>query len=194
MFTILLDSSNRELAVGLSKDGCVLKSIIYEAWQAQSEYMIPELDKLLKEFEVKKEDIKDVVVSNGPGSYTGVRIAVTIAKVMACVLDIPLYHVSSLQILKCDKKPSICLINARSNRSYIGVYENDKCLLNDQIMENDDVLKFINDHPNYVVCGDTSYLGIEGYKSNVIVEMNSLLCFLKPIENSYALRPLYLKD
>ena len=194
MFTILLDSSNRELAVGIAKDGQVLKSIIYEAWQAQSEFMIPELDKLLKEFEVKKEDIKDVVVSNGPGSYTGVRIAITIAKVMACVLEIPLYPISSLQILKCDKKPSICVINARSNRSYIGVYENDKCLLSDQIMENDDVLAYIKEHPDYVVCGDASYLGIEGYKSNVIEEMNSLKDFLKPIENSYALRPVYLKD
>ena len=194
MFTILLDSSNRDLAVGLSKEGKLLKSIIYEAWQEQSEYMIPELDKLLKEFEVKKEDIKDVVVSVGPGSYTGVRIAITIAKVMASVLDIPLYPVSSLQILKFQNKPSICLINARSSRSYFGVYQDEVCLEKDQILTNEEVLEYIKNHPDYAVCGETSYLGIEGYKSNVIEEMNNLKDKLSPIDNSYGLRPVYLKD
>ena len=41
MYTILLDSSNTKLAVGIAKNGIVLKSTIYEAWQEQSEHMIP---------------------------------------------------------------------------------------------------------------------------------------------------------
>ena len=47
MFSILLDSSNTSLTVGLAKDDILLESISYEAWQTQSEHMIPELDKLL---------------------------------------------------------------------------------------------------------------------------------------------------
>ena len=46
MYTVLLDSSNTLLAVGLAKDDKVVASTIYEAWQEQSEHMIPELDKL----------------------------------------------------------------------------------------------------------------------------------------------------
>ena len=46
MITILLDSSNTNLSVGIARDNLLLESISYEAWQRQSEYMILELDKL----------------------------------------------------------------------------------------------------------------------------------------------------
>ena len=91
MITILLDSSNTNLSVGLAKDNLLLDYISYEAWQQQSEFMIPELDKLLKKHHVDKTDISDVIVANGPGSYTGVRIAITIAKVIATALNVKLY-------------------------------------------------------------------------------------------------------
>ncbi|MFA6675612.1 MAG: tRNA (adenosine(37)-N6)-threonylcarbamoyltransferase complex dimerization subunit type 1 TsaB, partial [Bacilli bacterium] len=99
-YTILLDSSNTSLTVGLANDDSLLDSISYEAWQTQSEHMIPELDKLMKKHQVNKDDITSVVTAIGPGSYTGVRIALTIAKTIATALKIDLYPVSSLQILK----------------------------------------------------------------------------------------------
>ena len=134
------------------------------------------------------------MVSIGPGSYTGVRIAITISKVIGVALNVPVYPVSALQILKMNKKPSICLINARSNRSYIGVYEDDKCLLQDCIMTNDEVKEYIAEHEDYAVCGNCKYLGIDGYISNIAEEMFSLLGKLKPCEDSRALKPVYLKD
>ena len=129
MYTILLDSSNTKLAVGIAKNGIVLKSIIYEAWQEQSEHMIPELNNILETFDVKREEIDSVMVAIGPGSYTGVRIAITIAKTMGYVLHIPVYPVSSLHVLKCENKPSICIVNARSKRSYVGVYQGKNTIL-----------------------------------------------------------------
>ena len=83
MFVILLDSSNTSLTVGLANENGVLDSTSYEAWQSQSEHMIPELDTLLNKHNVSYKDISDVVISIGPGSYTGVRIAITIAKTIA---------------------------------------------------------------------------------------------------------------
>ena len=119
MYTILLDSSNIKLAVGIAEGEKLLESVIYDAWQEQSEHMIPEINALLDKYNVKIEEIDSVMVAIGPGSYTGVRIAITIAKTMGVALNIKTYPVSSLQILKCGKKPSICVINARSNRSYL---------------------------------------------------------------------------
>ena len=117
MFVILLDSSNTSLTVGIANQDKVLESISYEAWQSQSEYMIPELDKLLSKYNVNYKDISSVVVSIGPGSYTGVRIAITIAKTIATATGCKLYGISSLRCQKDRKNPSICLINARSGRS-----------------------------------------------------------------------------
>lgn len=194
MYTLLLDSSNNKLAVGIASNGKVLKSVIYDAWQRQSEVMVPEIDNLLKEFEVKNEEIECVMCAIGPGSYTGVRIALTIAKVMALALNIALIPVSSLQVLKDGNNPSICLINARSNRSYFAVYEGDKVIEQDQILTNEEVKNYIEKHPDYVVCGDTKYLNVLGKETNTIEEMYSLKNSLKAIDNSFALKPVYMKD
>ena len=193
MITILLDSSNTNLSVGIARDNLLLEYISYEAWQRQSEYMIPELDKLLSKYNVSRDEIKEVMVAKGPGSYTGVRIAITIAKTIATALDAKLYAVSSLRVQKACKNPSICLINARSGRSYIGVYEGNKVLLEDQIMKNDEVLKYINDHPSYSVCGDVRYLGLEIKETNNILEMLSLKDALDEV-NPLSLKPVYMKD
>ena len=49
MITVLLDSSNTNLSVGIAKDNLLLDYISYEAWQRQSEYMIVELNKDLED-------------------------------------------------------------------------------------------------------------------------------------------------
>ncbi len=194
MISILLDSSDKDLAVGVAKDNVVIDSIQYEAWQRQSEMMITELEKILKRNNITKDDITNVICGIGPGSYTGVRISLTIAKVMAMALNIPLFTVSSLRILKDDDRPSICVINARSGRSYVGVYEKDKTILEDQIMKNDALKDYIAKHQDYVVCGDVTYLGIEGKRVNLLTQMVSLLPYLKEEKNSLGVTPVYMKD
>lgn len=194
MITVLLDSSNISLSVGIAKDNELLDFVSYDAWQQQSEYMLPELDKLLNKHGITKDMISDVIVAVGPGSYTGVRISLTIAKVMGTALNIPVYPISSLRCLKDCKKPSICLINARSNRSYFAVYADNETIVEDCIMQNDKVLEYINEHPEYSVCGVTDYLKVEGVRSNLLEQMISLKSSLTPSENVLGLKPIYLKD
>lgn len=194
MYTILLDSSNTKLAVGLSKSNELLDVICYEAWQQQSEFMVKELDTLLTKFKVKNKEIDSVMVAIGPGSFTGVRIALTIAKTLALALNLKIYPVSSLRVQKSAEKPTISLINARSSRSYIGVYQGSGILLEDRIMQNSEVLDYINSHPEYVVSGETKYLGIEGYEANTIKEMLSLKDSITPVDSSLGVKPVYLKD
>ena len=194
MINLLLDSSNIYLSVGIMKDDSLLDFTSYESWQTQSENMVPEIDNLLKKHNITRNDINGIVVAIGPGSYTGVRIALTIAKVIALALDVPIYPVSSLHILKDDDKPSICLINARSGRSYFGVYQGSKVIVADCIKQNDEVINFVNEHKDYSVCGDVKYLGFENNNTNVCQQMVSLFKDLKPCENHLGLKPIYMKD
>ena len=193
-YTLLLDSSNTDLVVGLADEDKILEVVSYDAWQTQSERMIVEIDNLLTKYQVDKNDIQDVMVAVGPGSYTGVRIAITIAKTIFVALHTNIYVVSSLNCLKSHEKPSICLINARSNRSYFAVYENEKAIVNDTVLTNDEVKKYIEEHPNYVVCGKCKYLGISAYDANIAEEMYSLKKYLEPVTNPHAIKPVYLKD
>ena len=104
MYQLLLDSANKLLVVALAKDGNVVDKTIYEAWQRQSEMMVPEIDNIMERNGVLKEDLNAVVVGIGPGSYTGIRIGLTIAKTITYMLKIPMYVVSSLSIFKDEKE------------------------------------------------------------------------------------------
>lgn len=194
MITILLDSSNTSLTVGLAKDNVLLESVSYEAWQEQSEHMIPELDKLLDKYSVQRSDIKEVVVAVGPGSYTGVRIAITIAKTIAAALGAKIYPISSLRCQKDRKNPSICIINARSGRSYFGVYEGEKIIVEDCIMTNDKVIEYINEHPDFSLCGNAQYLKLEGREPDIARGLLDLKQYVKPADNPLAVKPVYMKD
>ena len=194
MIDIYLDSSNTGMSVGIAKEDTIIDETSYEAWQRQSEVMIPELNKLLSKHNYTKDDIASVVVCIGPGSYTGVRIAITIAKTMSAVLGCPIYPISSLHALKDNDRPSICLINARSKRSYIGVYQGDICFLKDQIFTNEQVLEYIKEHPNYSICGEVDYLDLQGVNEDIIKQMVFIKKNAKPHPNPLALSPVYLKD
>ena len=192
MYQLLLDSSNKFLSVGLAKDGKVVDKISYEAWQRQSEMMVTEVDNILKRNKIDKKDLDTVIVGVGPGSYTGVRIGVTIAKTIAYALKIKLVGKSSLSLLKHMDFPTICVFNARSGRSYFGVYQGEKVIEKDCVMENEKVLAYIKKHPDYLVNGDTYQLGLESGEFDIIENLADQR--IGEEIDPFKLVPVYLKD
>lgn len=193
MYQLLLDSSNLYLSVGLAKDKKVADKIFYNAWQRQSELMVNEIDNILKRNKLDKKDLDSIVVGIGPGSYTGVRIAVTIAKTIAYALKIKVYAKSSLSLLAINDEPTICLFNARSGRSYFAVYQGLKQLEKDQVIPNEEVLKYIADHPTYKISGDTAQIGKESAEFDIIKNLANYVEDEK-VDNIFTLNPIYLKD
>ncbi len=195
MLTLMLDSSNTDLSIGISKDYNIIYKTSFACWQRQSELMIPELEKALKETSLEINDFDEIVCSIGPGSYTGIRIALTIAKTIAVMNEnIKLKCVSSLRIFGGRDKKFIALMNARSKRSYIGVYDKEKTVLEDRVLTNEEVLSFIKDHPEYEVIGEVEYLGLENNLPDVITSMNSLSEILPTTRDVLSVKPSYLKD
>ncbi len=194
MISLLIDTSNTNLAVGIAKDHSLIAEVQYEAWQRQSEFLIQEIDKLFAENNITKDDIDEIIVAKGPGSYTGVRIAMTVAKVMAFALKKPLYLVSSLEVYKAKEGRSICLMNARSKRSYVGVYSPNEVILADTIMDNEQIKIYIAAHPEYKICGDVSYLSFEGEKVNVLENLMNADIERNLCNDVLAAKPVYLKD
>lgn len=193
MYQLLLDSSNVFLSVGIAKDGKVIDKVYYEAWQRQSEMMVTEVDNILTRNKITKEELDAVVVGIGPGSYTGVRIGVTIAKTIAYALKIKIYAKSSLSLLKHVEKPTICLFNARSGRSYFAVYQGHKVIEKDCVKTNEEVLAYIKDHPDYLVNGDTYQISLESGEFDILA---NLADFNKDeeVKNVFTLNPVYLKE
>lgn len=192
-YTLILDSSNLSLTVGILKDDEILDYVSYPCFQRQSEVMIPEINNLLNKHNILPTSLSKVVTTIGPGSYTGIRIALTIAKVMATLLNIPLYPISSLEAYREVDNKCICLINARSNRSYIAIYDKDSCILKPSVLTNEEVKELINKYPDFTLVGDLKYLGLEGKETNAIITISKIFNTLKAIDPSNV-KPLYLKD
>lgn len=194
MYQLVLDSSNKYLVVGLINGDKVVDKIFYEAWQRQSEVMVQEIDSILTRNKLSRNDLDAVAVGIGPGSYTGVRIAITIAKTIGYALKIKVYAKSSLFLLKDCKNPTICVFNARSGRSYFAVYEGDKQIVEECIKTNDEVLNYVNNHPNYSVNGDVDHLGLSSGKYDIFENFVDMFKQENIVKNVFLLNPIYLKD
>ncbi|HNY74517.1 MAG TPA: tRNA (adenosine(37)-N6)-threonylcarbamoyltransferase complex dimerization subunit type 1 TsaB [Bacilli bacterium] len=195
MYSLLLDSANRDLNVGLAKDNQIIDRISYQAWQRQSELMAVEVDAILKRNNISAKDIGEVVVTIGPGSYTGIRIALTIAKTLAFALNLKIYAVSSLISQKAPHQGTISVINARSNRSYVAIYDADgQVLVEEKVWPNDELIAWIKGNADFIVSGDAKYLGIDAYQPSVLDGMLEAKKKSVPVENILTLKPVYLKD
>ena len=194
MISLLLDSSNIKLGVAIAIDDKIIDFKYYDAWQRQSEYMMSEIKALLNKNSIDPKDVNEIISTRGPGSYTGVRISLTIAKIWGFCRDINVFAISSLQVLKKNNEISVCVINARSMRSYIGIYEGNKVILEDTIYTNEEVKKLLDENPSYVLCGETSYLKREGFETNIFEQMLSIKKDSKPVSEILSLKPIYLKN
>lgn len=195
MYSLLLDSSNTKLAVGIAKDDILLDKIYYDAWQRQSEFMIQEINNILSRNKILPSQINEIIVTDGPGSYTGVRISLTIAKVVGVLNEnVKIYLLSSLEILKDKNNLSICLMNARSNRSYVGIYKDNEVILNDCVLENKNVEKLIEKYKNISICGETEYLGLKSCKYDIFNNMLDIKKHKDPVKDVLKIKAVYLKD
>ena len=90
--------------------------------------VMPAIEQLLNDCDMKPTDLDKIVVAKGPGSYTGVRIGVTIAKTLAWTLNIPLVGISSLEVLAASVEDILHgfvspLFDARRGQIYTGLYQ-----------------------------------------------------------------------
>lgn len=127
MKLLAIDSSNKVMGVAVSENGKVLGEFLTNLKKNHSTRLMPAIEMLMNEVNMHPDQLEKIVVAYGPGSYTGVRIGVSIAKAMAWSLAIPLVGVSSLEVLAQNGRYFsgwiVPLFDARRGRVYTGLYE-----------------------------------------------------------------------
>ncbi len=94
-----IDTSTASMTMALTDGDEVLLERTTDAERNHSVKLLPEIDELVRSAGLRPRDVRAVAVGRGPGSYTGVRIGVTMAKTFAWALGLPVYGVSSLEAL-----------------------------------------------------------------------------------------------
>lgn len=127
MKVLAIDTSNFTLGIALIDGNQVIGEYITNLKKNHSVRVMPAIETLLKDCDTLPKELDKIVVAKGPGSYTGVRIGVTIAKTLAWTLNIPLASVSSLEALAANGRYFNGLISplfdARRGQVYTGLYE-----------------------------------------------------------------------
>lgn len=210
MLTLFIDTSGNVLHCALIENKKIVNEIKEHAKNDHSTRLVPAIDKLLKENKKAVNDIKRIVVTKGPGSFTGVRIGITVAKTLAWSLNIPVASVSTLEAIggQVDNGIIVPIIDAKRNNVFAGVYkyEDNKLrgLKEDTLIDFDELLTNINQYQEVIIIGNdvNKYSDkLAAYDYNVITLEDNILdinkvianCEFNDVENINQFVPTYLK-
>ena len=147
---LLIDTCTSNVTISIVVENKILYAFNDKIICDMSSQILPIIDKGLKENNLTINDIEKILVINGPGSFTGIRIGVTIAKIIAWSLNIPVVPISSLEFLattETNKKYIVPMIDARRGNVFAGIYDkNLKCIKNDQLIGLNTLLESIDDN------------------------------------------------
>lgn len=124
---LYIDTSSSFLYSAIVEDDKVLSELKEEYGQSLSEVALPRIVSMFEENKLKPIDIDKIIVVNGPGSFTGIRIGLTIAKIYAWSLDISITTILSLEAMAISSSKEILhvpMINARRGYVFTAIYDN----------------------------------------------------------------------
>ncbi|MGN1399048.1 MAG: tRNA (adenosine(37)-N6)-threonylcarbamoyltransferase complex dimerization subunit type 1 TsaB [Erysipelotrichaceae bacterium] len=191
MYTLALDTAHLFLTIVLMDEEKVVDYYMQPCLKKQSESLISEVDNLLTKHHLTVNDIEKLVITCGPGSYTGVRIAMTFAKVLGSICHKEVYTLSTL-LLYAGKKDSLVLLDARANRCYLARYCDGQPLIADCIKPNQQIKEMLDCGCNLV--GDLHLFGLEDNYQGVVDNFLQLKDKWVKVENIDLLTPVYLKS
>lgn len=128
MNILAIDTSTMISTVTIASDSEIIGDFNVNQQKTHSESLVPMIESLLDLLGMSIKDIDKFVISKGPGSFTGLRIGMTIAKTLAQAGDRDLIAVSTLLALannSSSDKLKAPMIDARGNRVYGAVYDKD---------------------------------------------------------------------
>lgn len=169
---LTFDTSLNKTYITLSEDEKILASKIIESTNEKyhSALLIPTIVEILKSNNITMQDIEAIGTNIGPGSFTGIRVCTTIARVFAQQLNGNLVGISSLQILSKindTSKSSLVIMDARKNKAFCAAYSaNGDILQEPSSIEKDDIIELAKG--DYFIITDTSiheYLKEKGIAS-----------------------------
>ncbi|WMJ76711.1 MULTISPECIES: tRNA (adenosine(37)-N6)-threonylcarbamoyltransferase complex dimerization subunit type 1 TsaB [unclassified Sedimentibacter] len=159
MKVLAIESASIAASCAVSEDGSLLGEYTLNHKKTHSEKLMPLIEELLNELNIKIQDIDVIAISEGPGSYTGLRIGAAIAKSLAFAVDIPIANIPTTKSLAANvfdvSKLIVPVMDAKAGRIYTGVYrwnEGKISTVKEQYPCNiDDMLEMMNEYEEPII-------------------------------------------
>ncbi|MDX1837401.1 tRNA (adenosine(37)-N6)-threonylcarbamoyltransferase complex dimerization subunit type 1 TsaB [Legionella taurinensis] len=148
MNLLAIDTSTAEASIGLSVNG----RLWHESHQAErlhAQFILPAIERLLNQADCSLPQLDGIAFGRGPGSFTGLRIACSVAKGLAYAHDLPLYPVSSLAAIAEEYlhqhqipwggQPVLALLDARMQQLYWACFTDATLDVEEQVSDAADI-------------------------------------------------------
>ena len=182
MYTLFIDTHDAKVTIIIFHNEHILVKKILETKNKHSEITMPTLDTALKEANIDINELNSVIVVNGPGSFTGERIAVTIAKTIAFCLNIPIRTINSLLILSLNiDSDNKCVSLEDRNGAFVATFNHNNEIIEEIKYLNKSAYQEYQQTHNVITTCDIDYEKVYNY----VMKQNTL--------NPHEVKPLYVK-
>lgn len=197
MRNLFIDTSSKDLTIAVTSLNEIFSISHIKNLDKHSLYAIKSFKETIDNSNIKSNEIDKVFVINGPGSFTGIRIGVTIAKTYAWSLNKPLIPISSLHAYALSYKDYsyyISVIDARRGYVYASIYDDKyNVYLEEKYISIEELLTKISKIDNYIIIGNINI----GEYNSIYPELDivKIINYYNNHEsiNPHSLKPNYLK-
>lgn len=156
MKILAFDTTNSTLSVAILEKGEVLaKNTIYES-SKQSELIITEIENILEKCGIWYDNLDYIAATSGPGSFTGIRVGLSVARTLKIATNLPLILLDSLEVLAFKHKKKslevLVAIDAKMDEFFIASFKENQQITKSQLVKSDDLINFIP-KSKFILCG-----------------------------------------
>lgn len=133
---LAVDATTKTASCAVHQKGKIIADFTLNNGYTHSQTLLPMIAQVIKNAACQIADLEAIIVANGPGSFTGIRIALATVKGLAHPYHIPIYTVSTLRALRYHGRyfdGLVCpILDARRNQVYAAVYDQTGALIRDE--------------------------------------------------------------
>ncbi|AGJ90573.1 tRNA (adenosine(37)-N6)-threonylcarbamoyltransferase complex dimerization subunit type 1 TsaB [Mycoplasma putrefaciens] len=183
---LFIDTTNWKLIFILERDNKIIDYLIIKDNKKISDIAIDQLKLFLYKNNLTIKDVGSFYLTKGPGSYTGVRVGLTIVKTLKTLNNnIKVYLINSL-LFQAGKNKVLSLLDARSNKYYLAVYDHFKVLENIKLVTEDELQRYFDKYSEFKIVKNYDIDFINNY-----LETKEIFELAEDVNN---INPLYVKS
>lgn len=199
MKILYIDTTTSYLYIGITRDGKLIEEEKKDYGKSLSSVALKKISEILDNNNLKPNDIDKIIVVNGPGSFTGIRVGVTIAKTYAYSLNKKITTITSLEAMALSSKKNtdyvVPIIDARRGYVYGAILDKwANIILKPQYISLEALKSAVNNligSYQYISNQKFDDLDIEAYDPDILKIINTFEN--KEEVNPHAVNPIYLK-